>query len=91
MRIDGKGHDPAAPTMDAGPKRGLPTLLLVEPEDGACHNGHTGIGRGSSIAPDGASGLGCSATASGIADWLVHRLSTIFMVKRMDTHGGAGG
>lgn len=160
---DGNGHDRSSPATAAVPKRELPTLLIVEPEDGACLNGHAGIGRkvgfqlatslvespfvtaagpltrdrlamhasplleiatawgydyvcDASIAPDGGSGLVCSATATdvqhrqailddattiraddhaasadGIAGWLFHRLSDTFMVKRIDTHGGAGG
>jgi hypothetical protein len=42
---DGNGRDPAGSLTTTIPKRELPTLLLVEPEDGACLNGHTGIGR----------------------------------------------
>ena len=153
---DGHGEPPVTTIS----KRNLPTLLLVEPNDDGCLNGHAGIGRNvalqlgaslaespfvtaagpltrerlakhatplieiasqwgydyvcdASISPDGASALVCTATATdvhhrqpvfedsttiredghaaaGIVGWLFHRLSEAFMMKRMDTHGGAG-
>lgn len=109
----GNGHVRTGSLTTTTPKRELPTLLLLEPEDGACLNGHTGIGRNvamqlaaslvespfviaagpltrdrlathgsplldiasvwgydyvcdASIAPDGASGLCCAATATDV-------------------------
>ena len=40
---DGEGSGGADPTVIS--KRNLPTLLLLEPDDGACPDGHKGIGR----------------------------------------------
>jgi hypothetical protein len=44
-RNNGNGHAATTSATNVISKRNLPTLLLVAPDDGACLDGHKGIGR----------------------------------------------